>query len=216
MFFESFADFDYAIASFFHSFAEATGGKLNLLFRAITILGDKGLILILISAILLLFKKTRKTGSTALIALAIGAILTNVILKNAIFRARPFEDATSEYYDWWLFTGSLFEDKSSFPSGHSTAAMAFGLSFFLTMDKRWSWSALILTLLIGLSRIYFSVHYASDVLFGFINGAIGATASFFLFDWLYAYMLRHAENKFVKFWFSFSIIDLFRKKESST
>ena len=215
MFFDAFSQFDYAIASAIHSFAEATGGNLTWLVRIITMLGDHGLILILASLVLMLFKSTRKMGVTALFAIAFGALFTNIILKNAFFRPRPFEDASSIYHTWWEFTGSLFEDKSSFPSGHATAAMAFGLSFFLREKKSYSWTGLLLALLIGLSRIYFNVHYASDVLFGFLDGAVGAVISFFLFNFLYLNLEKHSENKFFKFWLNFSIIDLFKKKQEN-
>ena len=213
MFFDFFSQFDYALARFAHSLAEATSGNLYLLMRGITILGDHGLILILASLVLMLFRRTRKTGAVCLFAVAFGALFTNVIIKNVMFRPRPFEDEASVYHQWWVYAGSLFEDKSSFPSGHATASMAFGLSVFLTNNKKFSWAALFIPLLIGFSRIYFCVHYASDVVFGYINGASGAIISYFMINWIYALMFRYPDNSFVRFWFDFSIVDLFGKKE---
>lgn len=52
------------------------------------------------AAVLLLFRQTRKTGTAALIALLAGVILTNLILKNAVARERPFSDPTSVYYTY--------------------------------------------------------------------------------------------------------------------
>lgn len=75
------------------------------------------------AAVLLLFRQTRKTGTAALIALLAGVILTNLILKNAVARERPFSDPTSVYYTCWLETGSMAASGYSFPSGHTTAAM---------------------------------------------------------------------------------------------
>ena len=216
MFFDFFSQFDYALAHFAHSLAEATSGNLYYLMRGITILGDHGLILILTSLILMLFKRTRKTGAVCLVAMAFGALFTNVIIKNVMFRPRPFEDETSVYHQWWVYAGSLFEDKSSFPSGHATASMAFGLAVFLTNNKKFSWTALFIPLMIGFTRIYFCVHFASDVLFGYVDGTLGATISYFILGWLYALMLKRPENAFSKFWFSFSVADLFKKKEIGT
>jgi undecaprenyl-diphosphatase len=68
----------------------------------------------------------------------------------------------------------------SFPSGHATLAMAFyGFIIYLIMsankNSRTKWlSGFIAALifLIGISRIYLNVHYATDVLAGFILGSI--------------------------------------------
>ena len=69
----------------------------------------------------------------------------------------------------------------SFPSGHSMSAMTFfGLLIFIVWDKtenktlRWSLSILLTLVIfvIGFSRVYLRVHYASDVLAGFALGLI--------------------------------------------
>lgn len=212
MFFDFFAQFDYSIAAFAHSFAEATNGNLYLLMRGLSLSADKGIFFILISVILLAFRKTRKTGAVSLIAMGIGVLITNVILKNVMYRPRPFEDEASVFYQWWVYAGKLVEDKSSFPSGHATGTMAFALSVLLSNDKRFSWAALFIPLAVGFSRIYFCVHFASDVLFGFLVGATGAIVSYFIFKWIYALRLSRSDNAFVRLWFDFSIADLKKKK----
>jgi undecaprenyl-diphosphatase len=66
----------------------------------------------------------------------------------------------------------------SFPSGHSMVSMSFyGFLIYLCCKNyktRWKYLIVslltILILLIGLSRIYLGVHYASDVLGGFVLG----------------------------------------------
>jgi undecaprenyl-diphosphatase len=67
----------------------------------------------------------------------------------------------------------------SFPSGHAIMAVTFyGLLLYILMHSvSASWLKLVITvaiiliiLLIGLSRVYLRVHYASDVLAGFIIG----------------------------------------------
>lgn len=67
----------------------------------------------------------------------------------------------------------------SFPSGHAMNSMIFyGLAAYLLVRRGRHWSrylvagfVAVLVLLIGLSRIYLGVHYASDVLAGFLIGA---------------------------------------------
>lgn len=69
----------------------------------------------------------------------------------------------------------------SFPSGHATTAIAmFGLlAYFLyrhyyTHPRRGLllWGAALLIIIVGFSRIYLGVHYLSDVLAGFLLGAL--------------------------------------------
>lgn len=59
--------------------------------KTITHLGDAGWFWIMLGIVLLIPKKTRKAGIAALAALAIGALITNVALKNIIARIRPYE-----------------------------------------------------------------------------------------------------------------------------
>ena len=49
------------------------------------------MIWIALAIILLIPKKTRRAGIAALIALAVGALITNVALKNVVERIRPYE-----------------------------------------------------------------------------------------------------------------------------
>lgn len=69
----------------------------------------------------------------------------------------------------------------SFPSGHATTAIAlYGmLAYFLyrhyqthAQRKLVLWLAAVLILVIGFSRIYLGVHFLSDVLAGFLLGAL--------------------------------------------
>ena len=56
-----------------------------------THLGDGGVFWILLGIILLFSKKTRPAGVAALLALLVGALITNVCLKNFVARIRPYE-----------------------------------------------------------------------------------------------------------------------------
>lgn len=168
-------------------FAKMAGGLrsscgliLTPILKAITLSGNMGLVFIIAAAVMLIFKRTRKAGIAALVALAFGFLFTNVTLKNLIARPRPFADTTSEFYALWKAAGGLTESGYSFPSGHTTAATAFGVSLFLTMNKRYSWAFLFIPLIMGFTRIYFVVHYASDVLGGLLVGGISATIMYFI------------------------------------
>ena len=62
--------------------------------KTITHLGDGGIFWIILALILLIPKKTRGAGISALLALGIGALITNVAIKNIVARIRPYDTIT--------------------------------------------------------------------------------------------------------------------------
>lgn len=107
-----------------------------------------------------------------IIAVAGGGGL-DYILKQAVQRTRPIDDAT-------LINVKGF----SFPSGHAMLSMVFyGMVsyFIIRLIKQWKFRMLVVIImgfvifLIGFSRIYLQVHYLSDVIAGFIGGLFWLT-----------------------------------------
>ena len=145
-----------------------------------THLGDGGILWIITSIILMCFKKTRKIGLVCAFSLLIGALITNVTLKNIVARTRPF------YAIEDLVTLINYPKDFSFPSGHSTSWFAGGCGMFLTINKRVSFIFLILATLMGFSRLYVGVHYPTDVLCGLIVGVVSAIVSYHLVKRLYS------------------------------
>lgn len=183
--------FDHTIAKWANDVFQSTNEILSPLLKLITNLGNMGFIFIMISLIMIFFKKIRKIGMIVLFSIAIGFVLTNLILKNVVARPRPFIDETSDYYLWWKEAGSMIESGYSFPSGHTTAAMAFGLSLFLCFKKKWSWVFLLIPLIMGFTRIYFVVHYTTDVLGAILVGGLSALISYFAIK----YIVKAIESK---------------------
>ena len=185
-------------------------GFLNFFTKYFSYLGEKGIPLLLIGAILCCFSKTRKIGATTILAIAVGALFTNVILKNAVERLRPYTNP--EYTDFWKQAGGVLESEFSFPSGHTTAATAFAVGLFLSCDKKWSWLALVGALVMGFCRIYLVVHYTTDVIAGLIVGTIGGVIAFYLVKLVYAKLAKNPDKKFSRFALEWNITDLFNKK----
>lgn len=139
--------------------------------KCITMLGDSGWFWIVLSILLMIPKRTRWIGITSFTALVIGALITNVTLKNLVARTRPYE-----VVDGLIL---LIERQSdfSFPSGHTCASFAAAVVYWRMMDKKYSIPLLILAALIAFSRLYVGVHYPSDVLAGLLIGLFAAWAA---------------------------------------
>ena len=64
---------------------------LDKIMQLITHLGDMGIIWIILTIVMLLIPKTRKSGVIMAAALLVDVILCNIILKNLIARVRPYD-----------------------------------------------------------------------------------------------------------------------------
>jgi len=181
---------DHYFAEFFHNIYMWGGDIATNIFKFISWFADTGIIFLLIGLTLILIKRTRKIGLTIFIAVCVGFLFTNIILKNVIARARPFEDISSDFYKWWLDVGSEFQESYSFPSGHTTATTAFSIAIFLTTNKERSWSILFLPILMASSRIYLMVHYFTDCLGGLLVGFASAGISYLLVKCIYKSKLK--------------------------
>ena len=179
--------FDLAIAKVVDAIRSSCGAFLTPILKIITYSGNLGLAFIIAGLLLLLFRRTRRAGLIVLVSLLLGSLFANVIPKNLLARPRPFIDQTSEFYSFYLAAGSLKESGYSFPSSHTTAAAAFGFALFLHEKKNVSWLYLFIPLLMGFTRLYFAVHYASDVIGGIIVGFIAGALSFLLIHLLSRY-----------------------------
>ncbi len=65
--------------------------------RAVTFLGNGGWFWIVLCVLLICFGKTRKTGVIAALSLLSGFLITNLLIKNAVARPRPFDTYTQDH-----------------------------------------------------------------------------------------------------------------------
>ncbi len=157
----------------------------NPIFYVITTLGNAGWFWIVLAMLMLtvLPKKYKKAGLTMAIALILSLIFCNGIMKHLWARPRAFWVVGQNFV-----VGNEFENlygifnsihDYSFPSGHSSASFAAAVSIFMWRKKEGS-AALVLAALIAFSRLYFTVHYPTDVLVGTITGALYGVAAYFI------------------------------------
>jgi len=176
---------DHEVAKGVNGFLHWSNNSLTDFFRFFTSLGNYGILVVGISLVLFFIKKSRLRGFVAFSSFFFATIFTLLVLKLLINRPRPFIDTTSDFYQYWLEAGSLKASGSSFPSGHSSSTMGFAASLFLTSKhKKYSWTYFLIPLLMGFTRIYFNVHYFSDVIAGYLVGFIFAIFSYYLFTHL--------------------------------
>ncbi len=177
----AFASFDERILGVVHqiqqSGADALLGPLSRLFALI---GRGGIALILMGLLLFVLPRTRRLGAGLLLALALGALCTNLLIKPLVARERPYADEARLIRQWWLEAGAVVERDYSFPSGHTTAMTAAMGALFLLGDKRKRWLWLLFALFMPFSRLYLVVHYPTDVLAGFLTGAAAAILAAFI------------------------------------
>ena len=147
--FDLFAGYDSLILNIMHRLATSAGKILTPLMKLVTLLGEKGLLLIAVAVALMLFARTRRAGVCMFGAIACGAILTNFILKDWVARPRPLEIAP--YLDWAKALG-VTEDGFSFPSGHVTASMAGASSLCCTRRRQWVTTSVPWALRLAVSR----------------------------------------------------------------
>ena len=120
----TFASFDYALLEFFHTLAVSASFILNPLMEFLSIIGDNGYFGFAIAIALMLFPKTRKCGAAVFLSILVGAVFTNLAIKNIVARPRPYASDVAAFKEWWTYVGAHLESEFSFPSGHTTAAMA--------------------------------------------------------------------------------------------
>lgn len=146
---------------------------LDCVMMFITSLGNGGLLWIFISIMLISIptigkenteqkRRRKKYGILLLISLAVTAILGNLIIKNIIQRSRPFQVDTS-------VIPLIYPREYSFPSGHTSSSFAAATILFLYNSKIGG-AAFFIAGLIAFSRMYFFVHFPTDIFGGIVLG----------------------------------------------
>lgn len=154
--------------AFFNNVIKVRGNVITKFLYVITNLASTIGIVLLLSVTLFIFLKHKAFSDFKYVIgnVSIGIILMQV-LKSIIKRVRP---------SWkWIVQAGF-----SYPSGHTISALLLYGTLMLLVYKKVHgkfknlliMGFLLMIILTGLSRIYFGVHYLSDVLASLILGSI--------------------------------------------
>lgn len=171
--------------TFLNWLQELQNPVLTKIMQAITFLGEAGWFWILLGIVLLCTRKYRKCGVAVLLALLLDLVLANMILKPLVARDRPCW--INQEVELLVRVPGDF----SFPSGHTMASFAAASALFFTWRRAGVW-AFVLGTLMGISRLYFYVHFPTDVLAGVILGFFCGFSGVFL-------MKKVQQTKFGKY-----------------
>ena len=186
--------FDLAILHALHPYADAPARPLGppwagIVAADITSLGSTALLVLfaLMAVGLLLMLQKRLSALLLVVGLAGGLALSEG-LKAVFERARP----PLEYQ-------SVHTLNASFPSGHALLSAVFYLSLGVMLTRAFPQKRLkayalgvgiLMTVLVGTTRIYLGAHWASDVFAGWSVGAAWATTL-----WLVSYAVERRQSR---------------------
>ena len=141
--------------------------------RDITALGSVAVLAIILFAVVgYLFLSQKRTAAWLVLAAVVGGEAMNSLLKHGFARTRPD-----------FVTASVRIFTASFPSGHAAMSAITYLTLAALLARTtpsrrlrlyFVTIGIVLTLFVGVSRVYLGVHYPTDVLAGWCVGAAWA------------------------------------------
>ncbi|MEH7459417.1 phosphatase PAP2 family protein [Bacillus sp. JJ1127] len=170
--------FDNVVISFIQGFESPTMTKIMKFF---TTIGSTSVVIVIsVLTLFFLYKVLHhRTELILFVTVIMGTAVFNQVLKFMFKRARPTLHRLIE------------ENGYSFPSGHSMEAFAlYGVLTFLLWRHITTrigrifliLISVIMTVAIGVSRIYLGVHYPSDVLGGYLASCFWLTVTIWIFQ----------------------------------
>lgn len=135
-----------------------------------------GLAMLCAIAVGVLLRGRNRAAALFLTVSLTGSAVLNQMLKAAFARARP---------ELWL--SALPETSFSFPSGHAMNTMALCAALVVVAwSGRWRAvvlaSSMIFVFLVSLSRLYWGVHYPTDIIAGWACAIAWVCAIKYVFD----------------------------------
>jgi len=138
------------------------------------LLGQRAVVLA-VAVLWLGVRAVRHRDVRPLIMLGVATLLLNVtvgLAKTVVGRLGPLQLGPAALHP---SAATIFADGTIFPSGHTAnAVVTWGLLALLARRRRrlWGGVAVFLAVSVGLSTIYLGTHWVSDVLAGWVAGAL--------------------------------------------
>ena len=149
------------------------GSVMTLVMSVITLLGEEAVAVGVLGFLYWVWDKEAAVfvGTNVLVGTVV-----NPFLKNFALRRRPYFDHPQIQCFKPVHDGDIYDISAqgySFPSGHSSNSVILYGSLAQTLHRRpLTVFAIAAPLLVGLSREMLGVHYPTDVLAGWVSGAV--------------------------------------------
>ena len=170
---------------FLHALQSMHSDVLDKIMLFVTNLGEIGAIWLITGFLLILIpgigketkdhvKMRRSMGICIILSIVLNFLLSNLVIKNMIQRPRPYVvDKT--------IIPKIIPSEYSYPSGHTSSSFAAAMAIY-GHNKPAGRVALAFAALMAFTRMYFGVHYPTDILGGIVMGiscgaAVKATVS---------------------------------------
>jgi undecaprenyl-diphosphatase len=164
---------------------------MSVLLRMATGVGSMvGLTAIVAVAVAILLTRKERASAIFVVVTAGTGVLLNLGLKMIFARARP--DLAS------ALTGARWY---SFPSGHAMGSfITFSALAYIALRQSWPWVvksaalavAMTMVVLVGLSRVYLGVHWASDIAGAWSAGTVWLLSAVVAFEMLLSLRQRRS------------------------
>jgi len=136
----------------------------DVFFNFISFLGEEYVYIVILSIIYFAYDK--KLGEFVGFTMFVTGIL-NAVIKGLVVAERPFQKYPDRITNLRPETSGGY----SFPSGHTQMFTSFTFALgFATKSKKILYGAVVLSILMAISRMYLGVHFLEDVTVGLVLG----------------------------------------------
>tara|TARA_B100001287_G_scaffold81165_1_gene67553 strand:- start:337 stop:753 length:417 start_codon:yes stop_codon:yes gene_type:complete len=117
-----------------------------------------------------------------LLTTAVAQFLKRYVFSDLFRPTSVFKDLVDNG-SWYLVEGVNLHEKYSFPSGHTATVFSVLILIALLMkNKKISVFLVLISFVVGLSRIYLSQHFLIDVLAGSLIGTVFSVLTYYFFS----------------------------------
>ena len=173
---------------------KAAGSVGQAVSKAVTFVGGETVTLLVLLIMLFCYKKEagKRCGFTMVAASMWYPMIKNIVMRVRPYMAHPDRIEALSVVEADADPMDILQQGYSFPSGHSATAVSMYGSIAREIRKKWMWwVAVIVPLLIGLSRFAVGVHYPTDVLAGWGVGLAAVAFSALLEKKVKKEWIRH-------------------------